>query len=163
MNKYNSLFLALAVVTLSGCKMAGETKSGWYTVELKDKSGELSGKTILQVNGERLSRGLHQAVLQYHTNYSASSNVEARELFIIITNRRKSENYIKVTTPDANSYRFPVYNGGLLYDLQDEENSSDDNFSSISKFVELMNQYEELKISQGRFYFTINTAGFSTE
>ena len=163
MNKYNSLFLALAVVTLSGCKMAGETKSGWYTVELKDKSGELSGKTILQVNGERLSRGLHQAVLQYHTNYSASSNVEARELFIIITNRRKSENYIKVTTPDANSYRFPVYNGGLLYDLQDEENSSDDNFSSITKFVELMNQYEELKISQGRFYFTINTAGFSTE
>jgi hypothetical protein len=143
--------------------MAGETKSGWYTVELKDKSGELSGKTILQVNGERLSRGLHQAVLQYHTNYSASANVEARELFVIITNRRKSENYIKVTTPDANTYRFPVYNGGLLYDLQDEESSSNEENSSITKLVELMNQYEELKISQGRFYFTINTAGFSTE
>jgi hypothetical protein len=143
--------------------MAGETKSGWYSVELKDKSGELSGKTILQVNGERLSRGLHQAVLQYHTNYLASANVEARELFVIITNRRKSENYIKVTTPDANTYRFPVYNGGLIYDLQDEESSSDEENSSITKLVELMNQYEELKISQGRFYFTIKTAGFSTE
>lgn len=163
MNKYIPLFLALTVVILSGCKMAGETKSGWYTVELKDKFGELSGKTILQVNGERLSRGLHQAVLQYHTNYVASSNVEARELFVIITNRRKSENYIKVTTPDANTYRFAVYNGGLLYDLQDEENNSDEENSSITKLVELMNQYDELKISQGRFYFTINTAGFSTE
>lgn len=163
MHKYNSLFLALVVVILSGCKMAGETKSGWYTVELKDKSGELSGKTILQVNGERLSRGLHQAVLQYHTNYSASSDVDARELFVIITNRRKSENYIKVTTPDANTYRFPVNDGGLLYDLEDVENSSNKENSSITKLVELMNQYDELKISQGRFYFTINTAGFSTE
>ena len=163
MNKYNSLFLALTVVILSGCKMASETKSGWYIVDLKDESGGLSGKTILQVNGERLSRGLHQAVLQYHTNYKASSNVEARELFVIITNRRKSENYIKVTTPDANTYRFAVYNGGLLYDLQDEENISDEENSSITKLVKLMNQYDELKISQGRFYFTINTAGFSTE
>jgi hypothetical protein len=143
--------------------MAGETKSGWYTVELKDEFGEFSGKTILQVNGERLSRGLHQAVLQYHTNYSTSSNGQARELFVIITNRRKSENYIKVTTPDANTYMFPVYNGGLLYDRKDEETSSDEENSPITKLVELMNQYDELKISQGKFYFTINTAGFSRE
>ena len=163
MNKYNSLFLALTVVILSGCTMAGETKSGWYTVELKDEFGEFSGKTILQVNGERLSRGLHQAVLQYHTNYSTSSTGQARELFVIITNRRKSENYIKVTTHDANTYRFPVYNGGLLYDRKDEETSSDEENSPITKLVELMNHYDELKISQGKFYFTINTAGFSTE
>ena len=166
MNKYNLLFPALIVIILSGCKMAGETKSGWYTVQLKDESGALSGKTILQVNGERLSRGLHQAILQYHTNYTTTSNEKARELFVIITNRRQSEDYILVKTPDDISYRFRVNNGGLLFDLQseqdDEQNSSDEKYSSITKLVELMNQYEELKISQGKFYFTINTTGFST-
>ena len=167
MNKYNLLFPALLVIILSGCKMAGETKSGWYTVQLKDESGALSGKTILQVNGERLSRGLHQAVLQYHTNFTTESNQEVRELFIIITNRRKSEDYILVTTPDDSRYWFRVKNGGLLFDLQSKDenelNSSDKKYSSIGKLVELMNQYDELKISQGSFYFTINTAGFNTE
>jgi len=166
MNKYKFLIPAVLVIVLSGCKMAGETKSGWYPVQLKNESGDLSGKTILQVNGERLSRGLHQAVLQYHTNYKTTSNEEVRELFVIITNRRKSEDYILVTTPDDNSYRFPVYNGGLLFDSpgkqDDEQNSSEYKFSSITKLVKLMNQYEELKISQGKFYFTINTTGFRT-
>ena len=167
MNRYNSLFSALLVIILSGCKMAGETKSGWYTVQLKDELGALTGKTILQVNGERMSRGLHQAVLQYHTNFTTASNEELRELFIIITNRRKSEDYILVTTPNDNSFWFRVNKGGLIFDLhsnQDNElNSSDKKYSSISKLVALMNQYEELKISQGNFYFTINTAGFNIE
>jgi hypothetical protein len=161
MNNYNVLFLAVTVIILSGCKMAGETKSGWYTVQLKDESGALSGKTILQVNGERLSRGLHQAILQYHTNYRTKSNKEVQELFVIITNRRKSEDYIIVTAPDDKAYRFPVYQGGLLFDLQDGSKNEEDN--SITKLVELMNQHGELKISQGSFYFTINTAGFNTE
>ena len=161
MNKYIFLFLALTVVILSGCKMAGDTKSGWYSVQLRDDSGNLSGKTVLQVNGEALSRGLHQAILQYHTNYTPTSNEKARDLFVIITNRRKSEDYIIVTTPDDNAYRFHVRPGGLIFDMQDEP--ADENESSIAKLVELMSQYDELKISQGRYYFTINTAGFSTE
>jgi hypothetical protein len=151
--------------------MAGETKSGWYTIHLKDRSGEPSGKTMLQVNGEALSRGLHQAVLQYSRSYKPSSDDAALELFVIITNRRKSEDYIIVTTPDDDAYKFPVHSGGLIFDMQEvagndknsseEENSSDETNSSIAKLVDLMSQYDELKISQGSHYFTIKTAGFS--
>ena len=116
--------------------MAGETKSGWYPINLKDNSGELSGKTILQVNGEALSRGLHQAVLQYTTTYRPSSNVESGDLFVIITNRRNSENYIIVTTPDDNAYRFPVHKGGLIFDRQglpgDDLNLSEEKNSSVT-------------------------------
>ena len=159
MKKYILLFLAFTVISLSGCKMAGETKSGWYTVQLKDTFGGPSEKTMLQVNGEALSRGLHQAVLQYSRSYKPSSDVDARELFVIITNRRKSEDYIIVTTPDDDSYRFPVHSGGLIFDMQ--EVADDNKNSSITKLVDLMSQYEELKISQGSFYFTIKTTGFS--
>ena len=153
--------------------MAGETKSGWYSVNLKDNSAELSGKTILQVNGEALSRGLHQAVLQYSRGYKSSSNDESRDLFVIITNRRKSENYIIVTTPDDKTYRFPVHKGGLIFDKQGlpgddaispkEKTSSEEKNSSVTKLVELMTAYDELKISQGSFYFTIKTTGFGNE
>ena len=149
------------LLVLSGCKMAGETKSGWHIVQQKEVTGELSGKSILQVNGEALSRGLHQAVLQYHRSSKIASNEEPQELFVIITNRRNSENYIIVTTPDAQKYRFAVNSGGLIFDGQ---NSSDDKGnSSINKLIELMQQYNELKISQGSFYFTIKTSGFSRE
>jgi hypothetical protein len=158
MKKYILLFLAFIVITLSGCKMAAETKSGWYIVHLKDKSGELSGKTVLQVNGEALSRGLHQAVLQYSKNYKPSSD-DDQEIFVIITNRRKSEDYIIVKTPDDDAYRFPVHSGGLIFDVNEEPDN--DKNSSVSKLIELMSQYEEFKISQGSYYFTINTAGFS--
>ena len=105
-----------------------------------------------------LSRGLHQAILQYSSNHKPSSDDEARELFVIITNRRKSEDYIIVTTPDDDAYRFPVHSGGLIFDMN--ENPDKDNNSSISKLVGLMSQYDELKISQGSYYFTIKTAGF---
>jgi len=141
--------------------MAGETKSGWYPIQLKDNSGEPSGKKFLQVNGERLSRGLHQAVLQYHTNYTSTSTEESRELFIIITNRRNSENYIIVTTADEKKYRFSVYAGGLIFDMKGA--SSNEEISPIAKLVELMSQHEELEISQGSHYFTINTAGFKNK
>ena len=167
MKKHIFLFITLTVASLTGCKMAGETKSGWYTIQLKDESGELSGKTLLQVNGEALSRGLHQAVMQYHTNYKQSSTEKVQELFVIRTNRRKAEDYIIVTTADENEFRFPVYPGGLIFDMPaepgDEKNSSDEENSSIVKLIELMSQYEELKISQGSYYFTINTAGFTSK
>jgi hypothetical protein len=166
MKKNIYLFLAFIAITFSGCKMAGETKSGWYPIQLKDNSGEASGKEFLQVNGEALSRGLHQAVLQYHTNYSTST-VNARELFIIITNRRNSEDYILITTADGKKFKFPVYAGGLIFDMKgataNEGSSSDEEISSIAKLVELMNRYDELKISQGSYYFTINTAGFKNK
>lgn len=167
MKKYLLIFSAFIFLTFSGCKMAGETKSGWYAVQLKDNFSEVSGKEFLQVNGEALSRGLHQAVLQYHSNYTSRSTEEARALFIIITNRRNSEDYIIVTTADNNKFRFPVYAGGLIFDMQvdpaDEENSANEENSSITKLVELMSQYDELKISQGSYYFTINTAGFNNK
>ena len=166
MKKYFFLLLASTLAILSGCKMAEDTKSGWYAVHIKDESGKLSGKIILQVNGESLSRGLHQAVLQYHSIHKTEVNNGHQELFVIITNRRISEDYVVVTTPDDDSFRFRVYTGGLIFDQQgltgDEENSGDKN-SSIQKLVELMNQYEELKISQGDFYFTIKTTGFSNK
>lgn len=161
MKKNVFLSLAIAVVILSGCKMAGETKSGWYIVKLKDESGNFSGKSLLQVNGEALSRGLHQAVLQYHTNYKSATSEETRALFVIITNRRESEDYIIVTTPDENKFKFTVYPGGLIFDMPGASKEEENN--SIAVLIELMNQYEELNISQGSHNFMIKTAGFSTE
>ena len=154
------LFIAVMLVAVSGCKMAGETKSGWYAVQLKDDLGEVTGKTIQQVKGEALSRGLHQAVLQYHSNYISGSETESRALFVLITNRRNSEDYIIVTTPDKNSYRFHVYAGGLIFDKESTD-ATEEEYHAITRLIELMNEYDELKISQGSFYFTINTAGFS--
>ena len=157
MKKYNFLFLAFVLITFTGCKMADETKSGWQLVQLKDNSGKATGKEFLQVNGEGLSRGLHQAVLQYHTNFATSSE-EAKELFIIITNRRNSEDYIIVTTTDEKAFRFPVYTGGLIFNMK--EAPANEVNSSVTKLVELMSEYDELEISQGSYHFTINTAGF---
>jgi hypothetical protein len=154
-------FIMLAAVLLTGCKMASETKSGWHLVQLMDESGTLSGKSVLQVNGEGLSRSLYQAVLQYHSKYEKTSGVEPHELFVIITNRRKTEDYVLVSTPDNKSYKFQVYPGGLIFDMP--EKSIGEEFSSITKLVELMQEYSTLKISQGSHYFTINTAGFSKE
>jgi len=141
--------------------MAPESKSGWYVVQLKDNAGNLSGKTILQVKGEALSRGLHQAVLQYHKSYGQNAAVQTKEIFVLITNRRKSEDYIIVTTPENDTYRFRVYPGGLLFDLPSEPQIEGN--SLITKLVELIKLHDELKISQGRNYFTIKTSGFTTE
>jgi hypothetical protein len=154
-------FIVLATVLLTGCQMAGETKSGWHLVPLKDESGAFPGKSVLQVNGEGLSRGLYQAVLQYHSKYEQTSGVEPHEIFVIITNRRKTEDYVLVSTPDNKSYKFQVYSGGLIFDMPDK--SIGEEFSSIIKLVELMQEYGTLKFSQGSHYFTINTAGFSKE
>jgi hypothetical protein len=161
MMKKNFSYIALAIIFLSGCKMVDETNSGWYMVELQDESGALSGISVLQVNGESLSRGLYQAVLQYHSKYERTSGVEPHELFIIITNRRKSEDYMLVSTPDDKSYKFQVYPGGLIFDMPEEPKVKE--YSSITRLVELMQQYDELKISQGSNYFTIKTTGFSEE
>jgi hypothetical protein len=161
MMKKNFSYFALTIILLSGCKMADETKSGWYIVELKDESGALFGKSVLQVNGDGLSRGLYQAVLQYHSKYERTSGLEPHELFIIITNRRKSEDYVLVSTPDDESYKFQVYPGGLIFDMPEEPKGKE--YSSITKLIELMQQHDELKISQGDNYFTIKTTGFREE
>ena len=141
--------------------MATESKSGWYAVQLKDNAGNPSGKSILQVKGEALSRGLHQAALQYHRSYEQDSDIQAQEIFVLITNIRISEDHIIVTTPKGDIYNFTVYPGGLLYDMPGEPEVAD--YSPVTKLVELMELHDKLKISQGRNYFTINTTGFTTD
>ena len=150
--KMKYLFVAFTfVVLISSC--TPEIIPGWQETPVKDEFGNNTGKTMLKVDGYNLSDGVNEAFLTYYILEDLISG-GFKPIFTISINGGSSSESVTVKTPDNQEVEFDCYDG-IIFNIDNESDN-------IERFIELM-KYQELRLRQDNYSFTINASGFLVE